>query len=207
MGTSAGLLGLLQAPWPQEGFIEKNSAPCRRPLPQPFKENESRPSLMKLAGSAHGRDPGISVARLDESSMDDAIRLHNEIFPINYTLVFFERLRVSHNRFCFLFVLGQEHIGICTFKVENRFGYIMTLGIRSRYRRKGLGTICMRIVEDYLGGELGAAVLHLHVQECNLAALEFYKHCGFEVAGLEPRYYATITPRAAYRLRKDICSA
>jgi ribosomal protein S18 acetylase RimI-like enzyme len=148
----------------------------------------------------------LGIVELSDSSMGDILRLHNEIFPIYYNITFFEKLKKSRDRFCFLFSMSQEYVGVCTFKVENRIGYIMTLGIKNEYRRRGLGTSCLRMTEEYLRRKLGAVALHLHVHECNMVALEFYKHCGFEVVGVEPRYYATIMPRSAYRLQKSISS-
>jgi len=54
-------------------------------------------------------------------------------------------------------------------------GYVMTFGIHSTYRRKGLGSLLIRALMK----QLECGYIYLDVHEANEAALRFYQKVGF----------------------------
>jgi [ribosomal protein S18]-alanine N-acetyltransferase len=66
---------------------------------------------------------------------------------------------------------------------------ILTLAVRPRARRRGLGARLLRDGAAAAAGQ-GAQRLFLEVAEDNVAARALYARAGFVEAGRRPRYYA-----------------
>ncbi len=82
--------------------------------------------------------------------------------------------------------------GFCIVHVERaegvRVGYVVTLDVAERWRRKGIAAELMRRVEmDSRDAECEAMILH--VSTGNAAAICFYQRCGYERVGREARFY------------------
>ena len=69
--------------------------------------------------------------------------------------------------------------------------YIMTLGILSDYRRKGLASCLLNYIlqQTYLDVSIRCYALHVHVE--NEHAIDFYKRHGFHVQERLYGYYAS----------------
>ena len=65
---------------------------------------------------------------------------------------------------------------------------ILNLAVRPDARRRGTGTELLRRSFAW-GKSFGATNALLEVRAANLAALDFYRHHGFEIIGLRKRYY------------------
>jgi [ribosomal protein S18]-alanine N-acetyltransferase len=79
------------------------------------------------------------------------------------------------------------------FLVARRVGgdiEILNFAVRPDARRKGVGASLLQIALAW-GGELHAERALLEVRASNVAALQFYEHRGFQVAGRRTRYYAS----------------
>lgn len=61
---------------------------------------------------------------------------------------------------------------------EGRVGYIITLDVAPRLRRRGIAGLLMREVEQQARAD-GCEALVLHVFTGNVAAVEFYERTGF----------------------------
>lgn len=146
----------------------------------------------------------MSVLDADADCMKVIRDLHNEMFPVKYMSTFFEKLSRCGSHHCILFDFRRRYVGVCTFRTEGRSAYVMTFGIRERYRKRRLGTRFLGEVEKYLKGRWDIIEVSLHVQECNLLGLQFYESCGFYIVNLVPNYYLRLWPRSAYLLRKEI---
>lgn len=73
-------------------------------------------------------------------------------------------------------------------KSTQLMGYIMTLGVVSQMRRKGLGTLLLRELIPAMFA-LGAKRLELDVITSNGVALDLYLAHGFVVSHVERMYY------------------
>jgi [ribosomal protein S18]-alanine N-acetyltransferase len=67
---------------------------------------------------------------------------------------------------------------------------ILNFAVRPDARRQGVGASLLRIALAW-GAELRAEKALLEVRASNVAALRFYEHRGFQVAGRRSRYYVS----------------
>jgi len=66
---------------------------------------------------------------------------------------------------------------------------IITIAVRSAYRRRGVGRMLMEEAMRHLYHDR-AATLHLEVEAGNAAAVNLYRRLGFAEVGTRPAYYA-----------------
>jgi len=89
---------------------------------------------------------------------------------------------------CYVVDDNQQLVG---YILVDLCGYIMSLGITEKYRRKGFATNLMRVIEEeliknrwYLLNMLplgGNAQMHLHVNTTNEGAIQLYKTNGYTI--------------------------
>jgi len=80
--------------------------------------------------------------------------------------------------------------------------YIMTLGCLAPYRRRGIGSIMLEHVLNYVEKVGNFHSILLHVQVNNQSAIDFYKKFGFEIVETKEQYYKRIEPADAHVLMK-----
>lgn len=85
------------------------------------------------------------------------------------------------------FVSGRvDSVGICGFHEE---GYIMTLGVDERYRRRKLASYLLQRMMGELRSLHDVADIGLHVQASNEGAMRLYTAHGFTIVEHLPDYY------------------
>ena len=80
-------------------------------------------------------------------------------------------------------------------------GFIYTLDVHPDYRRKGVGTMLIRALEERLCSQ-GAARIRLEAAIKNPAALELYRRAGYQEKELIRNYYGK--GKNAVRMWKEI---
>jgi len=88
---------------------------------------------------------------------------------------------------------AQTIAGFCTghllMREGRRFGHIITIDVLPDARRRGVGRVLLRAVEDHF--KLNAAdSVRLEVAIDNSQAQAFYQSMGYARIGMIPRYYA-----------------
>jgi ribosomal-protein-alanine N-acetyltransferase len=73
-------------------------------------------------------------------------------------------------------------------RAETMQGYVVTLDVAERYRRKGLAKRLMQEAEIRVAAE-GAEWMDLHVFTGNERAIRFYERLGYVRIGLSRRFY------------------
>lgn len=81
-----------------------------------------------------------------------------------------------------------EMAGFCIARVEAGRGYILTLDVAVKLRRRGVGQILMRTIESMVCAS-GNRAISLHVQAKNFGAIRFYENLGFSRVCYVPAYY------------------
>ncbi len=97
-----------------------------------------------------------------------------------------------------LWLVAEPEAGfVCWHQVaENEFE-ILNLAVAPEYRRQGLGSALLKAAGILRGAWF------LEVRASNLAAQEFYRKCGFTVAGNRKRYYQCPVEDAIVLGRKE----
>ena len=84
----------------------------------------------------------------------------------------------------------------------NEEGHVISICVDPSYRRRGVGTLLMRYIENYFIRK-GACISRLEVKTSNNPAIELYKKLGYEIKGLLRSYYGDGSD--AYLMVKDLC--
>jgi len=83
----------------------------------------------------------------------------------------------------------ENIVGFASFWLMLKDAHITTLGVRTTYRRTGIGErLLISVIE--LAAQLNANLLTLEVRASNEAAQARYGKYGFQVKGRRPRYYS-----------------
>jgi len=78
---------------------------------------------------------------------------------------------------------------LCCTSTQIREAYIMTLGVSSTFRRKGLASRLLRLMHQYLISEFNIQRFTLHCKVDNAAALQFYKLANYSIVERIAAYY------------------
>eukprot|EP00397_Hematodinium_sp_SG-2012_P020395 GEMP01021010.1.p1 GENE.GEMP01021010.1~~GEMP01021010.1.p1 ORF type:complete len:192 (+),score=20.48 GEMP01021010.1:205-780(+) len=85
--------------------------------------------------------------------------------------------------------------------------YILTLSVLPAYRRRGFGKQLLDFVYTTIQDQAFRDEIfdvYLHVHTANIAALEFYKSCGFEQKEEIKDYYKNLDPPDCFMLSKEL---
>ena len=114
----------------------------------------------------------------------DLARIHAEAFGAPWPATAFADLLGQAG----VFALGDED-GFVLIRVVVDEAEVLTLAVRPRARRRGLGAALTRAAAA-TAGSMGAERLFLEVAEDNVAARGLYEGLGFATIGRRPGYYA-----------------
>ena len=153
-----------------------------------------------LVGAAAGAEAApITFRMLREADIPELMELQRALFPVQYTESFYAKL-FADGYYCEIGVsLTGEIATVASARVMEQFqdvptreAYIMTLGVKETYRRRGLGTLAMQRMLHLLRTATRAEYAALHVKAANRAAVDFYESMGFSCdpdAGYLPSHY------------------
>lgn len=95
----------------------------------------------------------------------------------------------------------SRFVGFAIMKYEEEEAHLMLLAVPTAQRRLGVGSALLDWLEPTVRAA-GISVVQLETRARNAAALAFYRHHGFQDAGLFPGYYEGVED--AMRLVKDL---
>ncbi|WUR03515.1 N-alpha-acetlytransferase 50 (NAT5) [Vairimorpha necatrix] len=145
----------------------------------------------------------IFLEPISSHNINMARNINNILFPLRYSPSFYEHILGSTLSKGFFFKYKNVIIGICSFNIKNNTEcYIMTFGILEMYRNMGLGSQCIKILEEYVVRQYRVTYLRLHVHTGNIKGINFYKKNSYKIIKIEEVYYKNIEPTSAYILYK-----
>ena len=153
----------------------------------------------------------IKFRNLLEADYDELRDLHELLFPVKYSESFFHnvvrgigpnmkptmaRVAVDTDRSVMAgFVIAQA-VAVADCEDEGLFDtspaevvYILTLGTRPEYARRGIASSLIAHVKDEADHRLGCGAVYLHVIHYNRVAMRFYERNGFECLRALPQFY------------------
>lgn len=83
-----------------------------------------------------------------------------------------------------------------------RLCYVLTLGVAEEYRKKGIASRLLRMLEQH-AIRRNCCMMYLHVIDYNEAAKKFYSNFGFECVTVVKDFYYINTGRALFPDKKD----
>ena len=133
----------------------------------------------------------VVIRDLQPEDFEALWRLDQECFPPGISYSRQELRAYVRRRGSFTLVAADADKGIVGFIVSHGglTGHIITIDVVAAERRSGVGSELLRAAEDRLR-EGGSQAVSLETAVDNAAALSFYKHHSYDVAGTWPRYYS-----------------
>ncbi len=89
----------------------------------------------------------------------------------------------------YLYYNQAKPVGTIMLKRDLEVARVVSIGVLSEYRRKGVGTELMAIAEEVMR-EQGAEIMKLEVSVKNDAAINFYRRLGYDFDGILKGYYS-----------------
>mgnify|MGYP001772763308 CR=1 FL=1 len=127
---------------------------------------------------------------------EEAYSPHILLFYIKISREGFVVARDSETNKIIGYVIGlAEHGG--------RVGHVISLCVDPMYRRSGLATSLMRLIEE-LFIKRNICLARLEVKVSNTPAINLYKKLGYEIKGLLRKYYKDGSD--AYIMTRTLCS-
>jgi len=138
-----------------------------------------------------------TVETATPQNIEEMLKIERECFTAEaYTRRQILNLLESKNALALLMRIGGQASGFIIALLEtegkHRLGHIVTIDVAVKYRRKGLGSLLLRKMENILS-ERGAEAVYLEVRVDNQAALKLYEKQGYLKAELLEHYYLART--------------
>ena len=86
-----------------------------------------------------------------------------------------------NNFICLKIVLNMDIIGFCFVEIMETRYHIISLALKKKYRRKGIGTKLINFLSFFVKNLGKKLTLYVHCE--NLEAINFYKKNGFNIFG------------------------
>ena len=134
--------------------------------------------------------PKIRIAeRADLPKIIELIKRNRE--PLNEDLEAVFNLK-NPNEKCRFFVAEENGIIVGFARVHfyrwNRSAYVINLLVDADYRRRGIGSLLLKTMEEF-AGENGARVIMFDTAIDNIPALNLYFKNGFKICGYNEKLY------------------
>jgi ribosomal protein S18 acetylase RimI-like enzyme len=132
------------------------------------------------------------------------MQLHDLLFPVKYTLEFYENLLNPHIITLLGFIENEKDgkygdlvcLATAKIKVKNSAcrkistGYILTIGCHPLYRKQGLGLYILKSINQLIQSNYYIdSYISLHVKADNIAAIKMYENAGFMIEETLPEHY------------------
>lgn len=132
----------------------------------------------------------LKIDTMEMADLDDVMEIERASFSLPWSRWMFERelMDKAHSQLL-VARLGDEIAGYIGFWMVLEEVHIVTIAVRSDYRRRGIGSILMLEALN-AAVRLGAEKATLEVRVTNLPAQELYKKLGFITVAIRKRFYS-----------------
>jgi ribosomal-protein-alanine N-acetyltransferase len=132
----------------------------------------------------------LEIDTMEIDDLDDVMEIEQASFSLPWSRWMFERELRSRERSHFLVVRsGSELVGYVGFWMVLDEAHIVTIAVRSDFRRRGVGSYILASALG-LAVRLGAGRATLEVRITNLAAQRLYRKFGFEKIAIRKNFYS-----------------
>jgi len=132
----------------------------------------------------------LKIDTMEMADLDDVMEIENASFSLPWSRWMFERELMDRKHSQFLVARsGDEIAGYIGFWLVLEEVHIVTIAVRSDYRRRGIGSILMLEALN-AAMRLGAERATLEVRVTNLPAQGLYRKLGFITVSIRKRFYS-----------------
>ncbi len=146
----------------------------------------------------------LKIDRMKITDLDDVMEIEQASFSLPWTRWMFERELGNEDQSHFLVVRsGSKLIGYIGFWMVLDEAHIVTIAVRSDFRRRGVGSILLGS-SLIRAARLGASRAALEVRVTNLPAQKLYRKFGFKMVAIRKRFYSDTGEDAYVMLIDDL---
>lgn len=146
----------------------------------------------------------IEIDTMKMVDLDDVMDIEVESFSLPWTRWMFEKeLRDKKHSYFLVARSGIQVVGYIGFWLVEDEAHIVTIAVRSDFRRKHIGSLLMASALN-LAARLGANRATLEVRVSNLPAQTLYKKFGFEIVAIRKNFYADTSEDAYVMWLHDV---
>ncbi|MDI9619748.1 MAG: ribosomal protein S18-alanine N-acetyltransferase [Candidatus Nezhaarchaeota archaeon] len=128
----------------------------------------------------------IRIARL--SDLEQIVEVESSSFERPYPPALILSMLYLHGDMFYVATGDHEVLGYVVGAREGRYGHVLSIAVKPKWRRKGIGVALMkRLLEEFKSSLLEGARLEVAVS--NYAAIALYESLGFKKLGVKKRYY------------------
>ncbi len=133
-----------------------------------------------------------------ESDLKSILKLELECFTSPYPPALIRYMLKSPAHKLLVCEASGELVGYAAGRIEGRRGHLLSICVSKQHRRRGLGRVLLKAIEEELKKK-GAEEVYLEVREDNYAAISLYSSAGYKQAGRIPLYYEDGCPAIVMR--------
>ncbi len=141
----------------------------------------------------------IVLRRCEPSDLPDIQKIERSSFSHPYDMHTFSYFLTNHPEGFILSEEGEQICGYIIFILQQHTGWIVSLAVLPKFRRKGHGRLLLQYALDDLKKKTD--LVELQVRGTDRAAIEFYGRHGFRVYSTIRRYYPDGEDALAMRIR------
>jgi ribosomal-protein-alanine N-acetyltransferase len=132
----------------------------------------------------------LKVDAMKMTDLDDVMEIERASFSMPWSRWMFERELGDREHSHFLVARsGAEIVGYIGFWMVLDEAHVVTIAVRSDFRRKGIGSMLLSSALS-LAARMGADRATLEVRITNLPAQKLYRKFGFGVAAIRRNFYS-----------------
>lgn len=140
----------------------------------------------------------VKIREADPSDVEDVMMLNRLTLPENYPAQFFYEI---YSQFPKTFLVAKANgvvAGYIMLRMEKAYSilkvstraHVISVAVHPSYRRQGIGMALLVHASERAYKEYGAQEVYLEVRVTNAPAISLYKKLGFEIKGVNKRYYS-----------------
>ena len=131
----------------------------------------------------------VELRRAQEDDFSEVMSLERKSFPLDaYPDEVLRRRMIEYPQGFLVALQDGKIVGYIAAWVVSRKARIDSMAIDEQYRRRGIGSLMLDTVLDHFKRN-GHKTVELKVRPTNTGAIKLYATFGFQVVGVEPRYY------------------
>ena len=132
----------------------------------------------------------LEISKMTMADLDDVMDIEQKAFTMSWSRWMFQRELADGERSHFLVARSEsEIVGYIGFWMPTDEAHVVTIAVRSDFRRRGVGSILMASAL-ILGAKLGANKATLEVRVTNIPAQRLYRRFGFVTVAIRRNFYS-----------------
>jgi ribosomal-protein-alanine N-acetyltransferase len=132
----------------------------------------------------------LKIGKMKMADLDDVMEIEQASFSLPWSRLMFERELADNKHSHFMVARsGLDIVGYIGLWMVLEEAHIVTIAVRSDFRRKGIGSILMMMALS-IAVRLGANRATLEVRVTNLPAQELYRKFGFITVAIRKSFYS-----------------